>query len=656
MKGSLTLKQIALAGFLALSFFLFGGGSEVIAQDIPQMTVVIYNNSEDFNIYPLISFPGATPDKWLQAYFLVTQDQIDTQIYPSTSTTRMYVNCCEPGENGIPPGGSVTIMLPLYSPLVDGMPDPTLPGQLIEWWQGGNINLYESPITGGGLPAALETLWGDSTQEKVEITSGPPSCADQTTCHIHIFSATTGNPVPETPQQLVEFTLGAAPNRVNPQPGESVYVLNPKNVDYDVSYVNSAFMPAVMEPFGNDLQGYVGAPIKISEFGTAVTNFLGTANLGQMWPQYIGSDGAVVDGKVPSALEIFAKGVVNSPGSDNDGQWLSPPNFSPDPSTSDATPIQALISQWQTCQAGGTDDICTPINDVTALLNANFDNYVANYYTNQPDWNCDPAFKPHPSDRMHFTYLQLLQHLYGWQPFSEHCGAKANLLQDTPNYSLEDYQNVKNEFDKLQYWVDVLNGNYGIFHPYVALIHGPTFINAPYAYAYSVDAAVGNVQTDGTGLILAIGGPQNLPNPDHATPDVHFNFAYKSISNGHYFKKYGRCTPTPDTDTDPNFASFPVPVGVTQKVSDCLITFQDDLDRNYQFQISADYPPDGWPTDINESAPGRAPVEGSCINNTDPVIRKEWCDHIFVYQARLHDARNSVVYNVQIREPPPASP
>jgi hypothetical protein len=204
----------------------------------------------------------------------------------------------------------------------------------------------------------------------------------------------------------------------------------------------------------------------------------------------------------------------------------------------------------------------------------------------------------------------------------------------------------------LQYWVDVLNGNYGVFHPYVALIHGPSFINAPYTYAYSVDDAVGNMQTDGTGLVIAVGGPQNLPNPDHATPNVNFNYAYKSLSNGIFFTKYGCCAKTPNTTTNPNFASFAVPVGVTRPVSSCLITFADNLGRNYQFQISAKYPPAEWPTSTAFSAAGHAPVAASCIKNTDLKIRKNWCDYIFVYQTTLDDARSSIQYNVQIPEPP----
>jgi hypothetical protein len=55
----------------------------------------------------------------------------------------------------------------------------------------------------------------------------------------------------------------------------------------------------------------------------------------------------------------------------------------------------------------------------------------------------------------------------------------------------------------------------------VALVHGATpYMNAPYTYAYSVDDAVGNMQTDSTGLIIAVGGPGNLLNQNHVTPEV----------------------------------------------------------------------------------------------------------------------------------------
>lgn len=199
-----------------------------------------------------------------------------------------------------------------------------------------------------------------------------------------------------------------------------------------------------------------------------------------------------------------------------------------------------MINKWKACQSPmNTDPICTELRDTTKLLRANFQNYKANYSIETTGWNCNQTKSPHPQNTL--TDLQVLQHLYGWQPFNENCKSDANLLQDTPGYwtlnpnktkNYDIYQRVKNEFDELQYWVNVLKGNYGVFHPYVSLIHGPDYINAAYTYAYSVDDAVGNVQTDGKGVVVAVGGTQRLPNPDHATPDVHFNFGVSATYPG----------------------------------------------------------------------------------------------------------------------------
>ena len=257
------LKKTVMGAALALSSLVLGSGSDAFAQakTIPQMTVVIYNNSSAYNIYPLISFPGATPDKWLQAFFEVPNADLKTKTYPSASTTRMFVNCCGDVTKGIPPRGSVTVKLPLYSPLVDSI-DSTKPDQLIEWWQGGNLNIYQS--TDGKPPQALQNLWKEG-KTPVQFKGGPARCISPATCTI--FSATTGNPLPNAPQQLVEWTLGATdlnPDRL--KPGQPFFLLNATNVDYDVSYVNTAYLPVVVEAFGNDLQGWVGAAGAIGTF------------------------------------------------------------------------------------------------------------------------------------------------------------------------------------------------------------------------------------------------------------------------------------------------------------------------------------------------------------------------------------------------------
>ena len=143
----------------------------------------------------------------------------------------------------------------------------------------------------------------------------------------------------------------------------------------------------------------------------------------------------------------------------------------------------------------------------------------------------------------------------------------------------------------------VLKGDYGKFDPHVALVHGPDYLDAPYTYAYSVDDAVGNMQTDGTGLIISVGGSRSLPNPDHATPNVNFPFGYSSsYDGGIHFAQYGRCTTTPDTPTVSYFTSFAVPEGIANTRSSilhCTNSMQDSKGRVYRFKLkmsSAQFP------------------------------------------------------------------
>jgi hypothetical protein len=707
MKGSCTLKRMALVGLLALSPVMFGRETAANAQDIPMMTVKIFNDSAAYNIYPVIAFPGAPfngTDEWLQGFFGVSWADRNTKTYPnSIGTTRVYVNCCASGQNGIPPGGKVELKLPLYTPLFppdskfpNGV-DPTKPGQVIEWWQGININLFQSNITSNKPPAALVALWSDTdklTTPVVFTQKGEPYCAPTGPCKLNFFKSSQpgkslGNPLPKDPQQLVEATLGAnsANSKASDQnPTAPRWLFNPTNVDYDVSYVNSAYLPVSMEPVGNDKVGWVGAPNRIADFYSKVQLFLKTPKVGQQWPLYldgVGGNGKAVPGKIPSVLDILAQDVANNPDASNDGQWIaktcpttSPPkplvcgtHFAPYPP--DSAPIKALVDAWKKCQQGGNDTFCTYVNDTTKLLLANFDNYVANYKKKPPGWECNTDGQhsnPHPLDRAHLTDLQILRHLYGWSPFSEYCGAKANLLEKTPGYAADNsagYQKVKNEFDSLQYSIDVSNGKYGVFDPYVAFIHGPTLLNAPLAYAYSVDDAVGNVQTDGTGMIVAVGGLENLPNPDRNTPEVHVDFAYQSLSNLHKFLYYGKCTKDPKTPVNPDFSSFSVPVGVTDLVSNCVFSLKDDLGRIYLLQISPNYPPavcaadkpcvNGhwavWNSAISGDATARLPVKDSCALNKDPAIRDGWCQNRFAFQKQLDDARNTIEYHVNMGEP-----
>jgi hypothetical protein len=179
------------------------------------MQITIINNTKGAaatNIWPVLSAGDvAAQDEWLEACFGTTQNQIDAgQKYPRQAQYRFYIN---PENGGIPPGGSVTVNLPIYS-LLASNPDPTKPGQYIDWWQGGRVEIFVNPTY-------LNLAYTDRTNQTVisPINTGGaaviPNCS--TPCTIKFFGAYIVDQdnmvVPKSglstalPTQLTEYTL-----------------------------------------------------------------------------------------------------------------------------------------------------------------------------------------------------------------------------------------------------------------------------------------------------------------------------------------------------------------------------------------------------------------------------------------------------------------
>lgn len=683
-----TLSRMGLVGLAALTFLVLTLGSQAaFAQGTtptfycigdngdtlpgPNMTIEIHNNSSDHNIYPVL-FAGARSDvdQWMRGCFRITPEELDDYLYPRHSQYRMYVNCCDAGENGIPPHGSVQITLPFYSPLVASInPKVQDPAQFVDWWQGGGINIYKGDATATQPPAHVLRHWQEDNNENRGVVpySNPPTCSN---CSVHFFTAPASIPNWE-PQQLIEYTLAAAGEDKQRQPGDPMYLWVPDNVDYDISNVNYTFMPAAIEPYGNTLQGtccaigWVGSIDSIADAEAAIASWQGSP-LALDWPLYVDQSSttnpkATVPLKIPSALEIF----LNYSAFDNTNNYSPAPNASP--------PIQAMVSLWEDCQSDpSSSSLCTKINNVTAMLQANFENYKSAYKTNPTQWNAWGCGTP-PSwieDSVPPENI-MLAHLYGWGPFNEACAANANLLENTPGYDTPGganyYPTVKGEFDDLQYSIDVLAGDYGSFDPYVALIHGPDYLDALYTYAYSVDDALGNMQTDGKGLIIAVGGPDNLPNPDHVTPEVLFTFGYSSNYGVEvYFSQYGRCTDTPDTDTVSYFTTFVVPAGIDGEASsvlNCTLSLEDSVQRLYKFKLKKspstfikepDPKPELWPDPEYRKEINEEYVDCSGLSGR---VYTDWCLNIFPYKA-LDKTNPHLPYKniVSMPAPPPFLP
>src|SRR5207248_2333168 len=261
-------------------------------------------------------------------------------------------------------------------------------------------------------------------------------------------------------------------------------------------------------------------------------------------------------------------------------------------------PVEEMKMLWRNCTAHGglQTSLCEKIRNVRDLFEANYKNYKANYRNS----SCDQTKQPAPPT---LTEAAMLKHVYGWGPFNDNCSADTNLLENTPGYKENNslkYQERKTDFDKLQYW------STGEFDPYVDLIHGKDYLNAEFVYAYSVDDGVGNMQTVGEGLIIAVGGKGGLPNAEPATEPIHVPFGY-SAQDKVRFVQYGVCTESPNRKVNPDFTSFDLS---TNQLNDCTLSFVDNKNQKYFFKITKQppypsRPPDNQPIpDINKTMIG----------------------------------------------------
>jgi len=163
------------------------------------------------------------------------------------------------------------------------------------------------------------------------------------------------------------------------------------------------------------------------------------------------------------------------------------------------------------------------------------------------------------------------------------------------------------------------------------------------------------MQADGNGLIIAVGGPQHLPNIQPVTPEVQFSFGPNTkVESGRFaglnitMDAYSRCDATPETP-NPSFLTFIVPSGNEGKVGDpipsnsvvnCHIAMRDSQGRVYRYHLGG-YPsqfpkkpiptPEGWPDDATQRLFNSQFV--LCDSTPDTDIQG-WCQHVWPYQEK----------------------
>jgi len=466
--------------------------------------------------------------------------------------------------------------------------DPAKANQYAEWWQGENMQIFTSPTATPPL-AYQNSFSGAARPDQKALMSAAtkptwPTCLDQTgaACPLSFFTDDKGTLPKYGPSQLVEATLGAT--QVQNVVNDSLPIaLNTSNADFDVSYVNVAYIAAAMGPYKNNQAGYVGSPLLIPQFRQKLANFQKTFN----WPSFIDLDGTkAAIPKLPSTLELLAR--LSGADAPTD---LPPVNTWP---TDVWPPIQAIRQNWatysSTCShsAAGFTTFCDAILDVRDLIAANYAQYLKIFPT-----QCNGTAVPNTPDR-------IISHVYGWGPWIESlgsgkgCSATANLLENTPGYAANDYDlygKVKLEFDKLNY------GSYSgapyTFNPWVRFIHGnailPDQLGMPGVYAYSVDDAVGNLNVEAQGYIVDIGSTKHLENQMRAQPPINISFGYASTDPVR-FVTYGVCGNNPSQQKPVNPANAQFIISATNP-KNCPVYFTDNKSPPQTYTFTVTTPP-----------------------------------------------------------------
>jgi len=580
MKSPCMTTFSAALGLLTLALFAYlGCASEATAASCLDFSatpfrIKIYNNSPNYNIFPVVTTPTNGPDEWLQGGFQVPTADIATRTYGHDYTYRYYIK----PEVGIAQGDSVTLSLPLCTQLVGTPGDGSAKDEWIDWWNGGRILIYANPATNSKQPpAALSTdLAADNKNGAITLfTDGPACTAGCGDLHRPVYKSKDTFP-PNDPYQLTEYTLADVIK------GNNNWNLNIANVDYDISYVDEVYLPVAMGPLGNPDVGWIGSISGINKF----RGIVGASGLMQFlsaqpgWPQYLDPITQQQYLRIPGTYNAFAE-------------------YNPMMTTVITPPGQAihnLKSQWTNCTTTPDNStLCQDIRTVQGLFLANYNNYLSLVGQGL----CTPPTTPPVNPTLH----DMLTHVYGWVPWNAFCsgGAAANDLALQPNF-----KSVHSTYIALQYLPPL-----GAFNPYVNLVHGSSYLDMPGSYAFSIDDRVGNIHVPGTGFVLTVAGPNGLHNTVQydLSKIVNLSLGDPGPVMRPAWQQFDRCGV-------PSMNIPPPPAGLSLRITSanypCMVVLTDAQNRSYQFTLAS--PP--YP-----SAPSPTPIS-AC---TEPDATMTWC-------------------------------
>jgi hypothetical protein len=571
MKASCMTAPTAPLRLLTLAMFAFlGCASAAVAApscldfSATPFTIKIYNNAANYNIFPVVVTATNGPDEWLQGGFQVPTANIPKRTYGHAYTYRFYI---KPAV-GIAYGGSVTLSLPLCTQVVGSPGDGSTKDEWIDWWNGGRILIFANPATNSKQPpAALSAkLAADQNNGAVTLYTPCPACtAGCNELHRPVYKSMTSF-ASNYPYQLTEYTLADVIK------GPNNWDLNIANVDYDISYVDDAYLPVAMGPVGNPDVGWIGSISGVNKFrginGTSgLMQFL-TAQPG--WPRYLDPITQQPYLRLPGTYNAFA-------------EWNP---LSTTIITQPGQAIQNLRNQWTQCTtASDNSTLCQDIIAVQGLFVANYTNYLS--FVAQG--SCNPPPPPLPPTP---ALDDILKRVYGWVPWNENCsaGAGANALADTPGYNTPIVENPPRNPPRTQ--ADIVHSTYislqylpplGTFNPYVNLVHGPTYLDMPGSYAFSIDDRVGNIHIPGTGFVLTVAGPNGLDNMVQYDPNkkVVVILGDPVPTMAPAWNKFTRCdVPTTDVTSGRDMP-------ITSANYPCDVVVTDAKNRPYTFTLAS---------------------------------------------------------------------
>jgi hypothetical protein len=549
-RASISLYSLALTSFVAA--LVLAGPAR--AADDPFQRNITFKNELSIPIYPVIQAPE------------------NVNCMGPHASRRIFVNENTKGA-GIPPGATTKVRIP------KGMPC---------WYLAARIFIFTANVE------QFEALLPENLNIRTipdNIAWTPPLCAgDANACWSGYADADYGR---DAPTQLLEYTIiSQDPNTGMAFPDGN----NPNGipfVDFDVSYVDDAYLPVAMSIKDGGATEYMGTIDNFADFTQGLQRYLVKAKGRTQWSQYAAFSDVnwpnnlfhtlvAQTGRIPSGQILVQETLTGGTSSLYKPTWDGVT-----PKACSATPAcQGLVGNCCPNDQGDFLGCCNQqaymIDNVTKS-NGKFSNPSLTSITARwTQWlgNNNPCgmlddIGPWPSEDAAFDKLQFCRMFRRtvrnvWAAFEndptcvgttgtqkDQCVTAAiigykSMAEGELNESVQAVQRSvpwgnKNKGEKqyqddkfVLYWAPY--GSVFNLNPFARFVHYE--IDAPGAYSFSIDDRYGNFGGRGSGILINVGGSSLLDNKDPFDPYTQFRVGWGP--GWHHAKVCGRSIDIPN--------------------------------------------------------------------------------------------------------------